>query len=477
MLAGDYSDCLTSLLRYPGDSADYPLNPRLLVRQALILRDSPTPTTGVHLIIQNSDLLGISAQAPKSDEEEGVHRRLISPRRAANQQANNVQQRGISLPVGFNLTLGAAVAAAHNSGLGELAKGLAIKGREIGEKALRDQVSQMKARNFHLPGLRNVSLTSTSIYSLQRNLPEFPSSPNGSGVASPRPPSSFINVTPSASSLEDEVASLKAKMWSLGSAVDRCVTSLNQIQLNLPPGAAGLDEKLARALVGLQIVRDSLGDPERPFDGGVLHEVLDGHRGSINGDSSGGQVEGETEPSSPTFTPIVSPSPPNRSPFIPPQPPSPSASPPPELATGNVRTYSATGGVPLPTLSHPHSNGLPVESPLPTPISPIPPPQRPTTQNLLSTFPATRLSPTQTASRPSSPATSAPRPTKTPPWTRAPTTSAPSPELPTSTRPMPTQAGGDPLAGLQSATRGDHWRSVSSSKKDVGGGGDPLGAL
>lgn len=147
VLAGDYSDCLTSLLRYPGDSADYPLNPRLLVRQALILRDSPTPTTGVHLIIQNSDLLGISAQAPKSDEEEGADRRLISPRRAADQQANNVQQRGIGLPVGFNLNLGAAVAAAHNSGLGELAKGLAIKGREIGEKALRDQVSQMKARN------------------------------------------------------------------------------------------------------------------------------------------------------------------------------------------------------------------------------------------------------------------------------------------------------------------------------------------
>lgn len=155
MLAGDYSDCLTSLLRYPGHSAEYPLDPLLLIQQALDIKEAPTPTTGVHLIIQNADLLGIPAQAPHlvdSDESQG---RQGPPQRGPpRRQQPDQQQRSMGLPTSFNINLGAAVAAAQSSGLGELAKGLAIKGREIGEKALRDQVSQMRVSLISCPACR-----------------------------------------------------------------------------------------------------------------------------------------------------------------------------------------------------------------------------------------------------------------------------------------------------------------------------------
>jgi hypothetical protein len=146
VLAGDYSDSLTSLLRYPGHSQEYPLDPLLLIQQALDIKEAPTPTTGVHLIMQNADLLGIPAQAPEIHPPEDLNQRGPSRRGPPRPQlpAQHAQQRSLGLPASFNINLGAAVAAAQSSGLGELAKGLAIKGREMGEKALREQVSQMR---------------------------------------------------------------------------------------------------------------------------------------------------------------------------------------------------------------------------------------------------------------------------------------------------------------------------------------------
>jgi hypothetical protein len=319
-------------------------------------------------------------------------------------------------------------------------------------------------------------------------------------------------------------------MWTLGAALDRCLTTLDTVQAALPQlpptpsGEPGLDEKMARALVGVQIVRDALGDPERPFDQGLLREILASTAGGSVDDPF---VEGETEPTSPVFTPIVSPSPVHQSPYIPPQPPSPSASPPPELPppTTSVlhfggltgRTVSGGEGVALPNMAHsfyrPSSSAAP---PLPTPPPPPPPPPLPmapsysplTTPILNLPTPPARVPVGLTGSPPSPqpqslaarlaqaaqkpatrPSSTVPAAAKPPPWVRAGDESAARssssypPAPPPPPPPPPPRTIGDPLAGAPSTTRSEHWRSASSSKRSGGptagllNGGDPLGAL
>lgn len=63
----DYSGQLTVLLRYPypQDSFDgAPHHMSLLLRQALALQMSPTPSTGVSLVIENHNLLNIPLEVP-----------------------------------------------------------------------------------------------------------------------------------------------------------------------------------------------------------------------------------------------------------------------------------------------------------------------------------------------------------------------------------------------------------------------------
>lgn len=57
LLAGDHSSALLCLLRYPAEAQ---VQPNLLVKQAIFLRDSDhRPNTGVAVVMQNRDLLGI----------------------------------------------------------------------------------------------------------------------------------------------------------------------------------------------------------------------------------------------------------------------------------------------------------------------------------------------------------------------------------------------------------------------------------
>lgn len=72
MIPADYSSQLTYLLRYPGNAAaaggsqeDTPVHHAiLLLRQALTLQMSPTPTIGVSIIHENKNLLGIPTEVP-----------------------------------------------------------------------------------------------------------------------------------------------------------------------------------------------------------------------------------------------------------------------------------------------------------------------------------------------------------------------------------------------------------------------------
>jgi TBC1 domain family protein 5 len=74
VLNADYPTILTNLLRYPGHSTDYPLSPSLLLSQAKLLRSNVSPTTGVQVVLQNHEALGIKP-APEEVEREATRPR------------------------------------------------------------------------------------------------------------------------------------------------------------------------------------------------------------------------------------------------------------------------------------------------------------------------------------------------------------------------------------------------------------------
>ncbi|GAC93467.1 hypothetical protein PHSY_001032 [Pseudozyma hubeiensis SY62] len=73
LLAGDHSSALQSLLRYPAEAQ---VQPSLLVKQAIFLRDNGRqPSTGVAVVMQNRDLLGIHVRSVDDHgESNGVQR-------------------------------------------------------------------------------------------------------------------------------------------------------------------------------------------------------------------------------------------------------------------------------------------------------------------------------------------------------------------------------------------------------------------
>lgn len=72
VIPSDYSSQLTFLLRYPTSAAQDSSTPlpihssTLLIRQALTLQMSPTPATGVSIVHENRNLLGIPIEVPES---------------------------------------------------------------------------------------------------------------------------------------------------------------------------------------------------------------------------------------------------------------------------------------------------------------------------------------------------------------------------------------------------------------------------
>ena len=70
VLDSDHAGLLTNLLRYPSPSPLYPFSPFLIMSQALLLRKSINPTTGVEVVIQNNEVLGVKAQPPVREPEQ-----------------------------------------------------------------------------------------------------------------------------------------------------------------------------------------------------------------------------------------------------------------------------------------------------------------------------------------------------------------------------------------------------------------------
>jgi TBC1 domain family protein 5 len=78
VIEADYPTLLTQLLHYPAPSPTYPLDPSLILSQALFLRDNISPASGVEVVIQNQDLLGVRAQPPERADDNSEHVRAES---------------------------------------------------------------------------------------------------------------------------------------------------------------------------------------------------------------------------------------------------------------------------------------------------------------------------------------------------------------------------------------------------------------
>ena len=81
VISADYSTQLTVLLRYPTRTAQAPdsgapHHATLLLRQALALQMSPTPSTGASLVLENRNLLNIPTEVPSAN---ATLRRARSP--------------------------------------------------------------------------------------------------------------------------------------------------------------------------------------------------------------------------------------------------------------------------------------------------------------------------------------------------------------------------------------------------------------
>lgn len=68
MIPSDYSSQLTFLLRYPPPprvtTSDLPHHTSLLLRQAIALQMSPSPSAGSSIVIENRNLLNIPIEVP-----------------------------------------------------------------------------------------------------------------------------------------------------------------------------------------------------------------------------------------------------------------------------------------------------------------------------------------------------------------------------------------------------------------------------
>ena len=80
VLDSDHAGLLTNLLRFPAPSINYPFSPFLILSQAFLLRNSITPATGVEVVIQNQEMLGVRAQPPERAVDEIIGRKSRGPR-------------------------------------------------------------------------------------------------------------------------------------------------------------------------------------------------------------------------------------------------------------------------------------------------------------------------------------------------------------------------------------------------------------
>ncbi|KAJ3717673.1 rab-GTPase-TBC domain-containing protein [Lentinula guzmanii] len=228
LIPADYTTQLTSLLRYPKpplrvDSTNTAHHTSLLIRQALALQLSPTPATGVSVVAENQNLLGIPMEIP---EISAAPRKNGQPARSKPPSGHTRQQS--SQPQG---------------GLPEMLGGLLERGESLNiNRTLMSAVTELKrnipelAVSFVRSPLQSPSIPMT----VERQPDERP----------PWEPRSRIN-------LEHEIAELRANGKRLGESLSWVVDTLLQDE-DASQDQERLKKRKQEALESLSYVRDVL---------------------------------------------------------------------------------------------------------------------------------------------------------------------------------------------------------------------------
>ncbi|TFK86251.1 RabGAP/TBC [Polyporus arcularius HHB13444] len=256
LIPADYSSQLTYLLRYPADPAaaggsteSAPLHhATLLLRQALTLQMSPTPTTGVSVIHENKNFLDIPVEVPPPTSPP-VHRR---PRQAERSRSftnangylapgepggsKGIHNRQVSTPMGIPETF---------------ARGLLERGESLGiNKTVMNAVSELK---------RNLPDLSAAL----NRLPLSPPPANALYPMSPERPTA-VERPPweprSRREMEREVAQEQALRRKLGDTLGWIVDTLLLDEGDASDDAAKhvVQRRKREALESLAYVRDVL---------------------------------------------------------------------------------------------------------------------------------------------------------------------------------------------------------------------------
>lgn len=156
VIPSDYSEQLTYLLRYPSSPSSSSSSSNsstihhatLLLRQALTLQMSPSPSTGVSVIYENRNLLGIPTEVPEpppppprrrprpSDRGQSFSANIAS-RREQGSTSKSAHARQQSTPMGLPEMF---------------ARGLLERGESLGiNKTVMNAVSELKVGSLCVP--------------------------------------------------------------------------------------------------------------------------------------------------------------------------------------------------------------------------------------------------------------------------------------------------------------------------------------
>ncbi|KAG6889306.1 hypothetical protein C0995_001962 [Termitomyces sp. Mi166 len=238
VISADYSGQLTVLLRYPSPGSlpafeDAPHHSRLLLRQALALQMSPTPSTGASIILENNNMLNIHVEvpAPPAPQRRRTQNRTVA---SASQEKLSLSMQGHSRQ-----------ATAPQMGLPEMiARGLMEKGESLGiNKTLMSAVSE-----------------------LRRNIPDLAASlvrpPNSSASTFPLTGERLTEESPpwesrSRLEMEGEISTLRSTNKRLGDSLGWIVDVLLQDEAEATEPRR-LRKQKQEALESLSYVRDVL---------------------------------------------------------------------------------------------------------------------------------------------------------------------------------------------------------------------------
>lgn len=289
LLQSDYSGQLTMLLRYPALPSEaeastdgMPHHTSLLLRQALAFQMSPTPTTGVSVVLENRNLLNIPLEVPESPPASDQVRRLgHTPREKSASTSDLSHGRGHlprSPPPQFGFPEG-------------IARGLLERGETLGiNKSFLNAVSEFRRNIPDLAAslVRSPNATSPSAYPLTDERPHEERPPW-------EPRTRF--------EMEREIAHFRVNNKKLADSVSWIVDTLLQDESEStdPVRVKNIQSRKRDALESLAYVRDVLRTGPESVDDERLYSEEEYHRRSQStssashnrGDSLGSATPGE----------------------------------------------------------------------------------------------------------------------------------------------------------------------------------------